>query len=181
MSLKINTPTANEYAATLSSKWTVRKDFNMDNIEQTCVAHGKKVRCSSLSPVGEKQVITPCKAIAATRGRKNRRKYPNSVGVQHLSFMLRLSQKEKNLTAKGAKGLRKERNIFILRHLFFATFAKNLSVFAVKKTFETTSKDIKNQQLIKLYSNEMKIANEKNNPILSCRNYFANCHCPSRF
>ena len=56
-----------------------------DNSVQVCAVRGKKMRCSSLSPVGEKQVITPCKAIAAARGRKNRRKYPNSVGVQHLS------------------------------------------------------------------------------------------------
>ena len=81
------------------------RTFKSDNLEQTCVA----------------------------RGRKNRRKYPNSVGVQHLSFMLRLSQKAKNLTARDAKGLRKERNVFILMHLFFATFAKDLSVFAVKR------------------------------------------------
>ena len=75
--------------------------------------------------------ITPCKAIAAARGKENRHQPMNSVGVQHLSFMLRLSQKEKNLTARGTKGFRKERNVFILRHLFFATFAKNLCVFAL--------------------------------------------------
>ena len=108
------------------------RTLTSDHIEQTCAVQGKKLRCSSLSPVGEKQVITPCKAIAAARGRKSRRKYPNSVGVQHLSFMLRLSQKAKNLTARDAKGVRKERNVFILMHLFFAAFAKNLSVFAVK-------------------------------------------------
>jgi hypothetical protein len=37
------------------------------------------------------------------------------------------------LTAKNAKGLRKERKVFNLKYLFFATFAKNLSAFAVKK------------------------------------------------
>ena len=78
-------------------------------------------------------IITPCKAIAAARGRTNRYHPQNSVGVQHLSFMLRLSQKAKNLTARGAKGLRKERNVFILNHLFFASFAKNLCVFALKR------------------------------------------------
>ena len=54
-------------------------------------------------------IITPCKAIAVARGRENQPHPQNSVGVQHLSFMLRLSQKAKNLTARGAKSLRKER------------------------------------------------------------------------
>ena len=53
--------------------------------------------------------IIPCKAIAAARGRENRHHPQNSVGVQHISFMLRLSQKTKNLTVRGAMGLRKER------------------------------------------------------------------------
>ena len=53
--------------------------------------------------------IIPCKAIAAARGRENRHHPQNSIGVQHLSFMLKLSKKAKNLTEKGAKGLRKER------------------------------------------------------------------------
>ena len=44
------------------------RTFKSDNLEQTCVVQGEKVRCRSLSPVGEKQVITPCKAIAAARG-----------------------------------------------------------------------------------------------------------------
>ena len=63
----------------------------------------------TLSPIGEKQMIPPSKAIAVARGRENRHHPQNSVGVQHLSFMLRLSQKTKNLTARGAKDLRKER------------------------------------------------------------------------
>ena len=50
-------------------------------------ARGKEVRCRSLSPVGEKQVITPCKAIATARGKANRHQPMNSVGVQHLPFM----------------------------------------------------------------------------------------------
>ena len=45
----------------------------------------------------------------AARGKENQPHHQNSVGVQHLSFMLRLSQKAKNLTARGAKSLRKER------------------------------------------------------------------------
>jgi len=36
------------------------------------------------------------------------------------------------LNARGAKGLHKERKVLILKHLFFATFAKNLCVFALK-------------------------------------------------
>jgi len=39
---------------------------------------------------------------------------------------------QKTLTAKSAKSLRKERKVFNLRYLFFATFAKSLCVFAVK-------------------------------------------------
>ena len=108
------------------------RTFKSDNLEQTCVVQGEKVRCRSLSPVGEKQVITPCKAIAAARGRENHHHLQNSVGVQQMSFMLRLPQKKKNLTARGAKGLRKEHNTFILRHLFFVSFAKNLCAFALK-------------------------------------------------
>ena len=85
MSLKIDTPTAMNMPQQYSQRKKSARTFKSDNLGQTCVARGKKARCSSLSPVGEKQVITPCKAIAAARGRKNRRKYPNSVGVQHLS------------------------------------------------------------------------------------------------
>ena len=189
MSLQINTPTAMNMPQHYPQKEKSARTLTNDNSEQTCVARGEEARCRSLSPVGEKQVITPCKAIAAARGRKvnchslspvgekqvitpckaiavargekarccflspvgekqvitpskaiavargkeNRSHHQNSVGVQHVSFVLRLSQKAKNLTAKGAKGLRKERNVFILMHLFFATFAKNLCVFALKR------------------------------------------------
>ena len=106
MSIKINAPTAM-------------------NMPQHYSRREKSVRTLT--------IITPCKAMAAARGRENQPHPQNSVGVQHLSFMLRLSQKAKNLTARDAKGLRKERNVFILMHLFFATFAKDLSIFAVKR------------------------------------------------
>ncbi|MDR2972196.1 MAG: phosphoribosylformylglycinamidine synthase [Bacteroidales bacterium] len=42
-----------------------------------------------------------------------------------------------NLTAKDAKGLRKERKVLNLGNLFFATFAKILCAFAVKKLAKT--------------------------------------------
>jgi hypothetical protein len=41
-------------------------------------------------------------------------------------------KKQEYLTAKCAKGLCKERKVFNLMYFFFATFAKNLGVFAVK-------------------------------------------------
>jgi epoxyqueuosine reductase QueG len=46
------------------------------------------------------------------------------------------SKSQKTLTARCAKGLRKERKVLNLRDIFFATFAKNRCVFAVKKLFE---------------------------------------------
>jgi len=36
----------------------------------------------------------------------------------------------------GAKGLRKVRNFLNLKYFFFATLAKNLCAFAVKRFFE---------------------------------------------
>ena len=100
MSLKI-TPTAMNMPQHYSQREKSVRTLTSDNSEQACAARGEKVRCRSLSPIGEKQVITPCKAIAVARGRENRRHLQNSVGVQHLSFMLRLSQKAKDLTEKG--------------------------------------------------------------------------------
>ena len=44
-----------------------------------------------------------------------------------------MSQKAEILNAKGAKDLRKERKVLVLKDLFFANFAKNLCVFALKK------------------------------------------------
>ena len=131
MSLKI-TPTAMNMPQHYPQREKSVRTLTRDHFEQACVVWGEKVRCRSLSPVGEKQVITPCKAIAAARGRKNHHHLQNSVGVQQMSYMLRLPQKKKNLTARGAKGLRKEHNTFILRPLFFVSFAKNLCAFALK-------------------------------------------------
>ena len=86
MSLEINTSTAMNIPQHYPKRKKSVRTLTSDNHDQAAgVAQGKKLRCPSLSPVGEKQVITPSKAIAAARGRKNRRKYPNSVGVQHLS------------------------------------------------------------------------------------------------
>ena len=85
MSLKINTPTAMNMPQHYPQREKSVRTLTRDHFEQACIVWGEKVRPPSLSPVGEKQVITPCKAIAVARGRKNRRKYQNSVGVQHLS------------------------------------------------------------------------------------------------
>jgi len=65
-----------------------------------------------------------------------------------LIYGMRLSQKAIYLTARCAKApfcspkmgeRRQERKVLILKYLFIATFAKNLSVLALKKTFKTSS------------------------------------------
>ena len=71
MSLKINTPTAMNMPQHYPQRKKSVRSLTSDNPVQACATQGKKVRHRSLSPVGEKEVITSCKAIAAARGREN--------------------------------------------------------------------------------------------------------------
>ena len=68
MSLKINTPTAMNMPQHYPQKEKFARTLTRGNFEQACVARGKKVRYRSLSPVGEKQVITPSCGYRLARG-----------------------------------------------------------------------------------------------------------------